>query len=268
MSGAKTPAPLRTRGRSATKGRSRLANLRRELDEIAKLKPEEIAARLDLPAATRRFRDVLSPEFTSEAEDVAKRYGEMWESWADGLVDSDDDLLAEKSQSFNLTGAIKWFDASKGYGFIVPDNGTADIVLHISCVRISGYSSVLLGARVDCQVARRANALQVIRFRYLDALPTPRPVSRSAITRVPIIPESDWERATVKWFNRVRGFGYLSQDDGRSDIFILAETASLYGFSDLLSGQVVQVRWGVGAEGRTVAEIRADEPSLLRDRVQ
>ena len=39
---------------------------------------------------------------------------------------------------FEIAGAIKWFDVSKGYGFIVPDNGLADVLLHVTCLRAGG----------------------------------------------------------------------------------------------------------------------------------
>src|SRR4029077_19389838 len=61
---------------------------------------------------------------------------------------------------FEVVGAIKWFDASKGYGFIVPDNGLADILLHVTCLRAGGYQTAYEGARVHCEVRRRATGMQ------------------------------------------------------------------------------------------------------------
>ena len=42
---------------------------------------------------------------------------------------------------FEIAGTIKWFDVSKGYGFIVPDNGLADVLLHVTCLRAGGYQT-------------------------------------------------------------------------------------------------------------------------------
>ena len=47
-----------------------------------------------------------------------------------------------------LTGVIKWFDVAKGFGFIVPDNGMPDILLHVTCLRRDGYQAAYEGARV------------------------------------------------------------------------------------------------------------------------
>ena len=67
---------------------------------------------------------------------------------------------------FEIAGAIKWFDASKGYGFIVPDNGLADVLLHVTCLRAGGYQTAYEGARVHAEVLRRPKGMQA--FRILD----------------------------------------------------------------------------------------------------
>src|SRR5262245_40823064 len=64
---------------------------------------------------------------------------------------------------FEIAGAIKWFDVSKGYGFIVPDNGLADVLLHVTCLRAGGYQTAYEGARVHCQVVKRPRGLTAFR---------------------------------------------------------------------------------------------------------
>ena len=49
-----------------------------------------------------------------------------------------------------VAGVIKWFDVAKGYGFLVPDNGMADVLLHVTCLRRDGYQTAYEGARVVC----------------------------------------------------------------------------------------------------------------------
>src|SRR5579885_1568304 len=65
-------------------------------------------------------------------------------------------------------GVIKWFDASKGYGFIVPDNGLPDILLHVTCLRRDGFQTAYEGARVVCEVLDRPKGLQAFRIRAMD----------------------------------------------------------------------------------------------------
>ena len=67
-----------------------------------------------------------------------------------------------------LTGAIKWFDVSKGYGFIVPDNGMPDILLHVTCLRRDGHQVAYEGARVVVEVLQRPRGLQAFRILSMD----------------------------------------------------------------------------------------------------
>ena len=77
-------------------------------------------------------------------------------------------------------------------------------------------------------------------------------------THVVVQPESGWERAMVKWFNRIRGFGFLTRGEGTPDIFVHMETLRRFGFTELRPGQIVQVRWGRGDKGHMAAELRPD----------
>jgi CspA family cold shock protein len=54
-----------------------------------------------------------------------------------------------------ISGIIKWFDASKGYGFIVPDNGWPDVLLHVTVLRRDGYQTAYEGARLVCECVQR-----------------------------------------------------------------------------------------------------------------
>ena len=158
-----------------------------------------------------------------------------------------------------ISGVIKWFDVAKGFGFIVPDNGMADVLLHVTCLRRDGFQTAYEGARVVCEVMERQKGLQAFRVLSMDEstaihpaqMPPPR-------THVTVTPTSGLERAVVKWFNRLRGFGFLTRGEGTPDIFVHMETLRRYGIAELRPGQTVLVRFGPGPKGMMAAEVRPD----------
>ena len=165
----------------------------------------------------------------------------------------------ETASVIELTGVIKWFDVSKGYGFIVPDNGMPDILLHVTCLRRDGFQVAYEGARVVVEVLQRARGLQAFRVLSMDEstavhpaqMPPPR-------THVTVTATSGLERAQVKWFNRLRGFGFLTRGDGTADIFVHMETLRRFGLTELRPGQYVLVRFGPGPKGLMAAEVRPE----------
>lgn len=175
-----------------------------------------------------------------------------------------DDAMAEHADGIvsQIAGAIKWFDVSKGYGFVVPDDGGSDVLLHVTCLRRGGFTTAQEGARVVCEVVARERGFQALRVISMDAstalhhsqLPQAR-------THVTVQPVSGFDRAWVKWFNRLRGFGFLSRGEGTEDIFVHMETLRRFGLTELRPGQMVMVRFGPGPKGLMAAEVRPDGAS-------
>lgn len=166
---------------------------------------------------------------------------------------------ADLGELVEVAGAIKWFDVAKGYGFVVPDDASyGDILLHVTCLRRDGFQTALEGARVVCLVRRGSRGWQAFRVADMDASTAIHPQETAQRTHVHVSAESGLERAIVKWFNRIKGFGFLTRGDGTEDIFVHMETLRRYGLTELRPGQVVLVRFGRGSKGLMAAEIHPD----------
>src|SRR3972149_4226970 len=96
---------------------------------------------------------------------------------------------------FEVSGSIKWFDPSKGYGFIAPDENLPDVLLHVTCLRRDGFQTVPEGTRIVCEAVRGPKGLQALRIVAIDASTAVQPSQLPQKTRVVVVPESDWERA-------------------------------------------------------------------------
>ena len=142
-----------------------------------------------------------------------------------------------------------------------------DVLLHFSVLREHGRRSVPEGATVECLAARQERGLQALRVLSIDlssALPAQPNHSRSSAERAnrKALSEAagEFEPVEVKWFNRVRGYGFVNRTEQLEDVFLHMETVRQAGIGDLQPGQKLEARIAAGRKGLTAVEVR-DGPS-------
>ena len=161
--------------------------------------------------------------------------------------------------TLELAGILKFFDAAKGYGFIVADGGQGDIMLHVSCLEAAGYRTAYEGARIHALVRQTARGWQAVTIISMDESSAVHPSLLPQRTRQKVQAQSDWVAVTVKWYDRIKGFGFVSEGPTAPDCFVHADTLRRWGLAALRPGQVVEVRWGMSPRGRMAADIRHGE---------
>ena len=182
---------------------------------------------------------------------------------ADEAMVSTDEELPEGQ---HCTGRVKWFDATRGFGFLLSDDCEGDVLIHFSVLKEHGRRSLPEGATVECIAAHQDRGFQARKILSIDlstALPMPaRPVhapAERADRQALADAAGEYEPVEVKWFNRVKGYGFLNragEGEEGEDIFVHMETVRQSQIVDLQPGQQLEARIAEGRKGLTAVELR------------
>ncbi len=176
-------------------------------------------------------------------------------------------MASDTQESQPLEGIVKWFDPAKGFGFVLADDGGPDILLHANVLRNFGQSSVADGARVTITVQRTARGVQAVAVLAITPPSLPEgPVladfegmSPEAIANAPLQP------ARVKWFDKVKGFGFANTFGSAEDVFVHIEVLRRSGLADLQTGEALALRAVEGRRGKMATEVLAWEAAIREE---
>lgn len=140
--------------------------------------------------------------------------------------------------SREVTAVVKWFNPTKGFGFVQPSDGSPDAFLHISVVEQIGHSDFPDGTTIVCEVSEGEKGPQVASISRVESLPAaPAPGQGTVVD------------GTVKFFNAEKGFGFARPDDGGKDVFVSARTLVRAGLHTLEPDQRIRMTTSAGQKG-------------------
>jgi cold shock protein len=154
---------------------------------------------------------------------------------------------------------VKWFNPSKGFGFVTLSDGSQDAFLPMAILRRAGYEGVPEGALITCEVSSGAKGPLVTNVLNIDASTAVlSPAGGGAASDYRANRPSTTVEGAVKWFEVGKGYGFISPDGGGKDVFVHITALRRSGVSTLGPGQRVRAEVVDGRKG-----LEADRIELL-----
>jgi cold shock protein len=176
-------------------------------------------------------------------------------------------MTGTEGEQRRVVGLVKWFDPTKGFGFVVADEGGPDILLHANVLRNFGQSSVADGAGIEIIVQttpRGEQAIEVLRIEPLAGDEADEAGDRPGFAE-PVDLSLPLEPARVKWFDKAKGFGFANIFARPEDVFLHIEVLRRSGLADLQPGEAVALRVTQGKRGLMAVQVASWEAALKKD---
>lgn len=166
-----------------------------------------------------------------------------------------------------VVGRVKWFDPTKGFGFVLAEGGGPDILLHANVLRNFGQSSVADGAEIEILVQQTERGVQAVEVLRVTPEPNEQPGffldeiadENGELDIGPLVP------ARVKWFDKTKGFGFANVFGRSEDVFVHIDMLRRSGLAELQSGEAIGLRVAKGKRGLLAADVKSWEASVDSD---
>lgn len=171
----------------------------------------------------------------------------------------------ESADAIAVSGRLKWFDIARGFGFLVAESPPiGDVLIHFSVLHPHGRTHLPEGARLNCVAVRGERGFQAREIVTIDlaeaVIPAPRRGNPDRVDPASLLDQAgDIEHASVKWFNRLKGYGFLIRARDNADVFVHMETLRRAGISEVAPGQLLRARIFDGPKGPLAVLVEPEE---------
>ena len=157
-------------------------------------------------------------------------------------------------EGVNVEAVVKWFNLTKGFGFVAPLDNSPDAFMHVSVLTRAGLQQVAEGTKLLVQIGQGPKGRQVLQLLQVMGM-TEIPLSAPPHHHQAPVGATEELMGTVKWFKSDKGFGFVAPDDGGKDIFVHKSVVLRLGMSQLESGQRLKMSVHSASKGREAISI-------------